>query len=96
MLGLVDPSYGLDFVVSDGPLDFLGLIATSPSVTTTSSLLNDSVSILNVDHVHSFGSYALPPSSINFGKPSFRDIVQYSSNSLMVQEAPTITIPLVK
>lgn len=81
------------FVANDDPLGISGSMAMSPSMMIVFSFLNNFVSILNVDHVHSMGICAPPPSSGNLSKPSFRDIVQSSSNALMIQEAPAITIP---
>jgi len=84
------------FVTSYGPLDISGSMTTSPTMTTTSSFLSELASILNVDLVHSMGACSSPPSYGNLGNPSLKYIMQSSSNCLMVQEAPTISIPLVK
>jgi hypothetical protein len=67
----------------------------SPSVTNTSFFLDDYVSFFNINHVHFMGSYSTPHSE-NIGNSSFIFFVKTSSNCLMVQEAPTIYIPMLK
>jgi hypothetical protein len=91
-LGMADNSSSVVtyFLATDDPLRFLGSMETSPSMTVMSSLLNGYVL------VHSMGAFSPPPSFGNLAKLSFRDNVQSSSNNLMVHEAMTIIIPLMK
>jgi hypothetical protein len=72
------------------------VMVASPYRMAKISFLDNSISLMNVDSVQSLDMCSCPPSFGNMGKFSLRDVVQSSSNCLMVHEALTISILMVK